>query len=318
MNTLVRTVMGLSLVALIAGPAAAQGRGGFGRGGGLAQLLGNASVQKELKLDDSQTEKAKALTEKVNEEMREKRQGLQDLSQEERQTKMQEINRESNAMVMKEAGEFLKPEQITRLHQISHQVRGAMAFSDPEVAKKLNLTDAQKTAIHEIGQEAREKMPSREDFQSDREAAMKKMQEVNKETLSKIEGKLNDEQQKTWKEMLGARSRSSTSPGPTDSSPSMSARTPSGRRGLWSPVRGPAPPVRKPSLSPSPPSRSHIHPGARQHEDRPRDTLDPGPGGDGRRPGRRAGTRPRLRRPHGQLQRVARQRERSEGAQARR
>jgi hypothetical protein len=205
MNTLVRTVMGLSLVALIAGPAAAQGRGGFGRGGGsLAGLLGNASVQKEIKLDDSQTEKAKALSEKVNEAMAEKRQGLQDLSQEERQAKMQEINRESNAMVVKEAGEFLKPEQITRLHQISCQVRGAMAFNDPEVAKKLNLTDDQKTAIREIGTEAREKMPTRDDFQSDREAAMKKMAEVNKETLSKIEGKLNDEQQKTWKTLTGA------------------------------------------------------------------------------------------------------------------
>ena len=148
MNTLVRTVMGLSLVALIAGPAAAQGRGGFGRGGGsLARLLGNASVQKELKLDDSQTEKAKALSEKIGGEMREKFQDLQGLDQEERRTKMQEINREFNATAIKEAGEFLKPEQITRLHQISYQVRGAMAFSDPEVAKKLNLTDAQKTAI---------------------------------------------------------------------------------------------------------------------------------------------------------------------------
>ena len=306
MNTLVRTVMGLSLVALIAGPAAAQGRGGFGRGGGLAGLLGNASVQKELKLDDSQTEKAKALSEKIGGEMREKFQDLQGLDQAERRTKMQEINREFNASTLKEAGEFLKPEQITRLHQISHQVRGAMAFSDPEVAKKLNLTDAQKTAIQEIEQEAREKMPSREDRQSDPEGARKKTQEVNKETLSKISGKLNDEQQKTWKELIGARSRSNTSPGPTDVSLSMSARTSSGRHGHWPPSaaqRG----LRKPSLpSPSLRSRSHIHPGARQHEDRPRDTLHPGPGGAGRRPGGCAGTRPRLQCPHGQLQRIAR------------
>ncbi len=33
---------------------------------------------------------------------------------------------------------------------------------------------------------------------------MKKMDELRKQTLTKIEGKLNDEQQKTWKEMLGA------------------------------------------------------------------------------------------------------------------
>ena len=33
---------------------------------------------------------------------------------------------------------------------------------------------------------------------------MKKMGEVRKRTLAKIEGKLNDEQKKSWKELLGA------------------------------------------------------------------------------------------------------------------
>jgi hypothetical protein len=116
---------------------------------------------------------------------------------------MREIGPEINASAIKSAGEFLKAEQVTRLKQIRHQVMGPMAFSDSEIAQKLNLTDAQKTAIQEIGQAAREKMPSREDFQSDREAAMKKMQEVNKETLSQIVAKLNDEQQKTWKDLTG-------------------------------------------------------------------------------------------------------------------
>jgi hypothetical protein len=205
MNTFVRTMVGLGLVALIAGPAAAQGQGrGFGRGGNLAQLLANESVQKELKLDDKQVEKAKELADKTREEMQGKFQDLQGLDQDERRTKMQAINQEMNASAIKAVGEFLKPDQIARLKQIRYQVQGVMAFSDPEVAKKLNITDAQKTEIQEIGRAAREKMPSREDFQSDREAAMKKMQEVNKETLSQVVSKLNDEQQKTWKELLGS------------------------------------------------------------------------------------------------------------------
>lgn len=205
MKIMIRTVMSLGLVALIAAPAAAQGRGfGFGRGRSYSGLLGNASVQKELKLDDQQVEKAKELAEKLGAEMREKFQDLQGLDQDERRTKMQEINREINASALKSAGEFLKPEQIARLKQVRHQQLGAAAFNDPEVAHKLNLTDAQKTEIRELEQSAREKMPSREDFQSDREAAMKKMQEVGKETLSHVVAKLNDEQQKTWKELIGA------------------------------------------------------------------------------------------------------------------
>ncbi len=44
----------------------------------------------------------------------------------------------------------------------------------------------------------------REETQGDREAVMKKMAELRKETLAKVAAKLNDEQQKTWKELIGA------------------------------------------------------------------------------------------------------------------
>jgi len=203
MRTMLTAFLGLSLVALLSGPASAQGGRGFGRGG-VANLLANESVQKELKLDDKQLEKAKELAEKTREEMREKFQGLQDLSQEERMAKFQEINREMTASVLKAAGEFLKPEQITRLKQISYQQRHAQAFSDPEVAKKLNLTDTQKSDLQTILTDSMKEMPSREDFQDDREAAMKKATEVNKQALAKAEAKLNDEQRKTWKNLLGA------------------------------------------------------------------------------------------------------------------
>lgn len=206
MNAMIRTLLGIGLVALITGPASAQGqgRGFFGRGGNPGMLLANASVQQELKLVNSQIEKAKELAEKTREKMQEARSSLEGLEGEERMNKMREINREINESATKSMGEFLKPEQVARLKQISLQQRGAMAFNDTEVAKKLNLTDGQKTEIREIEQAAREKRPTRDDFQNDREAAMKRMQEVNKETLSQIEGKLNDEQRKTWKEMLGS------------------------------------------------------------------------------------------------------------------
>ncbi len=206
MRTVHATLLTLGLVALISAPASAQGQGrGRFMGGGYAGLLGNASVQKELKLDDTQIEKGKALAEKTGEEMRDKMQGLGDLEPQERRTKMMEIMSEVNASSLKSVGEFLKPEQTTRLKQIFNQQRGAMAFGDPEVAKKLNLTDAQKADIKTIQDEAnQERRAIFQDAGDDREAAMKKMAELNKTTLTKVEAKLNDEQQKTWKEMLGA------------------------------------------------------------------------------------------------------------------
>ncbi len=203
MKTMFRTCLGLGILAMFAGPAMAQGRGGFGRGG-LGTLLGNASVQKELKLDDQQIEKAKEVADKDREKGQEIREALQGLEGEEQQNKRRELTKERNDAALKAAGEFLKAEQIARLKQIAYQQQGLMAFSDPEVAKKLNLTDSQKSDIQTIAQDMREKMPSREDRQSDPEAAMKKMQEVTKEALSQATSKLNDEQQKTWKELIGA------------------------------------------------------------------------------------------------------------------
>jgi hypothetical protein len=199
-------MFGLSLAALFASPAFAQGRGGRGfGGGGLSMLIANESVQKELKLDDQQVEKAKEFAEKAREKGTELRSKLEGLEGDEARTKRAEITKEMNEMAMKAFGEFLKPEQVTRIKQISHQTMGAMAFNDPEVAKKLNLTDSQKSEIHSIAQESQSKMTElRSEFQNDRVGAMKKMAEIRKETLEKVTAKLNDEQQKTWKELLGA------------------------------------------------------------------------------------------------------------------
>jgi len=207
MRTLFRSMVGLGLVAMLTSPALAQGRGGRGGGMGLAALLGNASVQKELKLDDQQIEKGKELAEKMRAESREKSQGLQDLSQEEQRTKRQEITKEINESTLKSAGTFLKAEQVTRLKQISNQVRGLQAFSDPEIAKKLNLTDTQKTDIQEINREIMEStrgLISQDLSPEERAEGMKKIGEARKAGLTKAEAKLNDEQQKTWKELLGA------------------------------------------------------------------------------------------------------------------
>jgi hypothetical protein len=208
MKTMLRALAGAGLVALLAGPALAQGQGrGFGMfgGGGISMLIGNESVQKELKLDDKQVEKAKELAQENMKKFTAAREEFQGLDQEERRAKMQALGKEINEATTKAIGEFLKPEQITRLHQISYQTRGYNAFTDPEVAKKLSFTDSQKSEIQAIVEEAgREGRQIFQDNQDDREAAMKKIAEHRKETLAKVTAKLNDEQQKTWKEMIGS------------------------------------------------------------------------------------------------------------------
>ena len=67
------------------------------------------------------------------------------------------------------------------------------------------LTDAQKSEIDSIVHASNTEMRSlAQNMQSDREGTMAKLAEHRKETLSKVESKLTDEQKTTWKEMLGA------------------------------------------------------------------------------------------------------------------
>jgi len=207
MRTLSKTIVALGLVALMAGPALAQqgrgggGRGGFG-GGGLGMLLGNASVQQELKLDAAQIEKSKELNTKLREKVTAATQGLEG---QERFTKMREMSKELNTEANTAAKDFLKPEQLKRLHQIQHQVQGAQAFADEHVQTRLKLTDAQKSDIASIVEASNTEMRSLgQGFQSDPEGTRAKLAEHRKETLSKIDSKLTDEQKTTYKEMLGA------------------------------------------------------------------------------------------------------------------
>jgi hypothetical protein len=206
MRTMSKTIVALGVLAFLAVPAMAQqGRGG-GRGfGSPAFLLGNASVQEELKLDAGQIEKAKAVADKAREKMTAARESLQSLQGEEQAKKRRELTAEINSETHKAVKEFMKPEQVKRLYQITHQVQGAQAFTDEHVQKHLKLTDAQKSDIEGIVQASGQEMRKIfQDNQDDRQAAMAKMAELRKETLAKVEAKLTDEQKASYKEMLGA------------------------------------------------------------------------------------------------------------------
>ena len=199
MRTFGKMVLAFGAVALMAAPAWAQGRGGMGMGGGGAMLLTNKSVQKELKVSDEQGEKLKTLSTETMEKNRERFQGFQDLSPEERQAKQ----REAQAELTKSLDGVLKPEQVKRFRQIELQVGGMMAFNQPRVVEALKLTDEQKEKIRGIGEEAQGQMPSREDSQADPAAAQKKRAEITKGATEKVTALLTEDQKKEWKELAG-------------------------------------------------------------------------------------------------------------------
>jgi len=205
MRGCLKAAMAFGMVAVLSSPVMAQGRGGFGGGmGGPVNLLGNPSVQKELKLDEAQIAKVTGLTTATREKMAAVREKVSDLEGQERFTKQQELAKPINEEALKTAAEFLKPEQIKRLHQIELQQRGAMALSDPVVVKKLGITEEQTTKVKSILADQQSEMQEiRQAGGNDFAAMMPKMTALRKETNTKVMGLMTEDQKKTWKEMTG-------------------------------------------------------------------------------------------------------------------
>ncbi len=139
-------VLTLGALALLASPALAQGRGGFG--GGAAGFLMAPNVQKDLKLTDTQVKKVQETLREIRERHQDDYSALRDASPDVRWTKMATLN-ETVSDEVKNALSF-SAEQSKRFDQIGLQAHGLQAFASPAVDEKLKLTDDQKSKIREI------------------------------------------------------------------------------------------------------------------------------------------------------------------------
>jgi hypothetical protein len=204
MHSLRGLALALGTILALSAPAMAQRGGGFGMGGGGAMLLGNKSVQQELKLDAAQVEKANKYAEELMAKRREQFQGFQDLSQEERQAKMQELQKAAAEDTQRIVKELLKPEQAQRFRQIELQARGLMAFADAEVQKKLGLNDDQKQQIRDLAQSFQtEARDIRQNNQGNFEEIRKQSSALQKSKMEKVNALLSADQKSTWKDITG-------------------------------------------------------------------------------------------------------------------
>jgi hypothetical protein len=198
MNRFSRLVVAFALMALMAAPVMAQ-RERRGGGGGMSglMLLGQKSVQQDLKLSDDQVKQLKEAGEKMFKEFA----GLRDLSREEAGKKMQELRKEGEKQVAK----ILDKKQAKRFKQIGWQLQGSRAYSNPEVAKALSLTDDQKKEIATIQKETGAEMRKIFQGEGDRKEKGEKMAELRKSSTAKTEKVLTDDQKTKWKELVGAK-----------------------------------------------------------------------------------------------------------------
>jgi hypothetical protein len=191
----------LVIVALASSHASAQqpqrrpgGGGGFGANP--MMLLGQESVQQELKMTEDQIAKVKEHQQKAAGNFG----ALAGLTPEERQKKFQEMAQENEKFL----GDVLKPEQKKRLDQIVLQQRGGDALTDPKVQQTLGITDDQKEKIKSIQDDLRKTMGElRASAGGDRQEMAKKMQEMRTANNDKLLKLLTDDQKKKFDEMTG-------------------------------------------------------------------------------------------------------------------
>jgi Spy/CpxP family protein refolding chaperone len=201
MRKLTRWMAAVAVLAAATTAVSAQPQGGrrpMSLGPSPLQLLGQKSVQEELKMTDDQTKSVGELSQKQLRGLA----GLQDLDPEEREKKFSEMRKEAE----KNISEILKPEQAKRLNQIYLQQQGAQAFERPEVVKDLKITDEQKAKIKDMREAAEKEIRSgNRPGGGDRMEVRRRMQEMNRTAGEKIVSTVLTEEQKTkWKEMAGA------------------------------------------------------------------------------------------------------------------
>jgi len=197
-----KAALTLGILSLLACPAWAQGRGGFGGGG--AGFLAAPNVQKDLKLTDAQVGKVQETLQAVREKHQDEYAALRDASPEERRTKSATLGK----AVVEEVKQALtlSADQATRFDQIALQARGTQAFADPAVAAKLNLTADQKAKTREIIEATRGSLAgalNKDASKEERAEARKTMAANQKENLIKLHAMLTVDQKKAWKELTG-------------------------------------------------------------------------------------------------------------------
>ncbi len=167
-------------------------------------------VRQELKVTEDQVELVEILGDDLREGAPAFPQNFRELSDEEREafsTKMREFGEQQSAKARESLAVILDEAQLKRLNEINVQVQGTRALTDPEVAKTLKISEELQKQItakmDSLREESRQQMGDL--FRSgDREAAMKKMQEMQKSHETQVVALLSPEQQQAFEKMKGA------------------------------------------------------------------------------------------------------------------
>ena len=221
------SLLAVALAAMFTLPGNAQepgrrgGRGGgfFGRGGrggpiNAVMLLRSEQVHQELKIDEAQLEKLRAIGEEARPDFSQFA-GIRDLPEEERRARMEELREHGRKLVEEAEAKIrtvLSEEQQKRLDEIQFQLRGVRALVDDQTVEKLGLTTDQTQQLKDVFEAEREMQRElfsgvRDLSREEREEKMTEMREqmelLRRETEAAALEVLNEAQQASYIAMKG-------------------------------------------------------------------------------------------------------------------
>lgn len=130
--------------------------------------------------------------------------GLNNLEPAQRTQKMQQMSQDFYRGVNDAAKEVLNAEQMSRYNQLYLQHQGWQAFDDPEIQRKLNLTDEQRQKINQLQSDYQTQWGNlNKEFGTDREGAARRYNELRQKNREQMNSLLNEQQRQTWREMTG-------------------------------------------------------------------------------------------------------------------
>src|SRR5262249_13065943 len=154
---------------------------------------------KDLKFTDQQVKQLTQAYQKAREMYKADFDKLGSIPEKDRYHRWWELHNNVNAEFMKNAGDIFNKDQMTRYRQLHLQQLGPEAFYDPQVQKKLNLTDEQMKQLRELGQTNYKELSGIFGGKLNKAEVMKRWEALNKQTTGGI-NKILNEQRKQWEE----------------------------------------------------------------------------------------------------------------------
>ncbi|MFL5341066.1 MAG: hypothetical protein ACJ8F7_13045 [Gemmataceae bacterium] len=126
------------------------------------------------------------------------------LSDRERGQRYNELMRNYYSDWNKATNDIFNDQQRTRYGQLELQYRGIDAFSDPDLQRRLNLTDEQRTRLRDLdtwNQQQMQGLPNRMRTAGDRGADI--WSDYRKQSSERLNQILTPEQRQTWSQLTG-------------------------------------------------------------------------------------------------------------------